>query len=1572
MSEGADSVAQICENSLTTLKVEDNPEELPPRTLTTRRPRFGTGNVPLSPYILIDGKKLRSSLALTKKSSPRRVSFPANDNLLVTGYLEPANPWKLAENVNHEDLISAYKESCIKHNTDPLEIVISQLETLDISKKNSELLNLKGQPLDPDHCEPLEEIFKRVQFNKVDLEATSLNDESSVILFDMLEYYESAKHLNISSNHGIGVHGWHACANLIRKTQCLKHLEAKDVILNEEYMNILSRALRVVCHLHVLKLENCELSGRAIITLVAALKMNTGIRELYLADNGFNFYDAIQLGSLLRFNNHIQLLDISNNNIQDEGVRDILEGLINQINEDKDGKGLSVLILWNNQLTQNSSPYFSRIITSSKTLETLNIGKNTLTDELLFVIKDALKANRILLQLGIQSTELTCDGIITLSEIIEINQVLQRIDLRNNNIQIAGMKSLCSAMKKNRSITKIDLDDKPRIKVDYLAQTLQQYSQLVAEIQVCCLENEQSRTIEENCEGSESSRHSILCSTNSRKISLTCQTLPCSLSTMISIQNNASGQSMLEPKRINGGRLRSPALSPASSPIASPIPSPSRSRFVVSRVPETSLCSANSSTSSSPDTLSLESSTYRASSASGSSRFRVSVVESANTMPLHKPIVASSEDNVTFGSNFKINTTKSTDSDETVNVFRSNLKTNNAQNTENFHNTSSNVSYLVSNKVGERCTPSAHEFANITKLTTDTHFSKATVKTQLDDSINPVTSKSKEYCDVQYNQINIPTRLGSVTSTTHVQNAENNYNEGTQDIKTSTNINKDDKSSSCIIISDKSIFTNKNHDMTNNVGSTFLNEKTELQPQINQKSCIQKHTPNLEKLLALFQHPSCFFPISQLKSRSTFQDSINSLMTRGNKFQCYLNENRDRIRDHSTENSSISQKNKSTKSFNIAQMLSLKSLTNIFPSFKFEGNLNVSEQNSKSYSKAVTEVNLLLRKECGNNLTGIQKEYTDYNNDNKQFKVCIEEQENNVSTLGNRVPKEIQSKGYIELINKDLLLPANYIVSNIAVDNCFKILNNSLLTRVSENKMIIPLSKFLDVHEYSLLKATINDVNIETIEEVLNKVNSILVKEMCDKTLTDSINFTSDSNSLFCNIMYDITNVNDMYTIKTPDKMHNLVILNLNAKGDIENNSVFNLENKQSNLACFVCNEERDCNINNKSLAYRSALKVNIGTNCLNNKVTKMHSIYNNNNNNYKKAFTNARDMSSNEVERRDICHANNNMDWQSTIVNSKSAAGILKKNLMYKDINIDFDDASTDLCTSVIYKDVTNPSRIQEVLKTFVTKDNKYLELSNIKETNVNDLLMENAMGSTFKKTDIMPIPRVYCYINFNKSVPRDLIFYIADISVGETFTKEGLSSEIIPSSYSSNAIIKTSIHDLPQVSNSCINLVIKKLQKLHKKSEASKIEGKMFSVHHNIQESTRFHKKQKLQENDDSGTDSECLSKCTEVYPIAPPKRGVSLLKKSNDTCGNPLENIYMFTKFGSNIVQRVKFTNSDAISDMTHKYLNTIKCAVATTMCSKVAANTRNNVTIEIVSDESTNVAEPSTVIHATSTK
>lgn len=127
MSEGADSVAQTCgdllehstdkgehdgeRNATATTAMQQQPPPLPPTpppppppppppsamTYTGRRPRFGTGSVPSSPYVWVDGRQLRSALAWTKKRPLRRVSFPTNDNHLVTSYLEPANPWQHGE-----------------------------------------------------------------------------------------------------------------------------------------------------------------------------------------------------------------------------------------------------------------------------------------------------------------------------------------------------------------------------------------------------------------------------------------------------------------------------------------------------------------------------------------------------------------------------------------------------------------------------------------------------------------------------------------------------------------------------------------------------------------------------------------------------------------------------------------------------------------------------------------------------------------------------------------------------------------------------------------------------------------------------------------------------------------------------------------------------------------------------------------------------------------------------------------------------------------------------------------------------------------------------------------------------------------------------------------------------------------------------------------------------------------------------------------------------------------------------------------------------------------------------------
>nr|CAD7431842.1 unnamed protein product [Timema monikensis] len=522
----------------------------------------------------------------------------------------------IAENVTRDDLLTMYGASCERHGTCPLPRVLKQLEELDLDAVRCECLNLRGEPLGPLHCECLEEVLKRLQFVSIDLENTGIDDEAATILFDMMEYYESTTRVNISGNKNIGGPGWKACANMIKKMRCLVELDARNVTLNEQYMPIFMRPIRLGTNLEILHLDNCNLTGRPIIMLAAGLKLNSSLRELYLADNSLNSSDAIQLGGLLRCNTYLQLLDISNNGVQDTGVGHILDGLIEQ----QEPGGLGVLVLWNNQLTRHASTHFARAVSRSSSLEMLNMGQNMLTNECLHVLKDSLQKNKTLLRLGMQSTHLNCEGAVALAEVIADNSIIQRIDLRENNIKIAGLMALCHSMKVNNSVTQLDLDETPKRKMENETVT-EQYHCLVTEIRGYCSRNEdllreQEDTLDETEEDTPT-RCNRLSSINTRKISLTCETL------LRHTQQLPSTRHLLaaEPRR-SGGRLRSPEPSPSPSPIPSPVPSSPRNRFHVSRVSD-----FGSNTSLSSTSPSMSSSPTRFFSSPSTSRFRVTVVE---------------------------------------------------------------------------------------------------------------------------------------------------------------------------------------------------------------------------------------------------------------------------------------------------------------------------------------------------------------------------------------------------------------------------------------------------------------------------------------------------------------------------------------------------------------------------------------------------------------------------------------------------------------------------------------------------------------------------------------------------------------------------------------------------------------------------------------------------------------------------------------------------------------------------------------------------------------------------------
>ncbi|XP_061136785.1 protein phosphatase 1 regulatory subunit 37 [Syngnathus typhle] len=415
------------------------------------------------------------------KPSGKRVTFPSDDDI-VSGAVEPKDPWRHAQNATVDDILSSYKQACLKLNCKPIPKVLKQIqELIDLTQRN-ECLDLKGEKLDYKACESLEEVLKRVQFKVINLEQTNLDEDGASALFDMIEYYESATHLNISFNKHIGTRGWQAAAHMMRKTSSLQYLDARNTPLLDHSAPFVARALRISGSLAVLHLENAGLSGRPLMMLATALKMNMNLRELYLADNKLNgLQDSAQLGNLLKFNYNIQILDLRNNHILDSGLAYVCEGLKEQ------RKGLVTLVLWNNQLTHNGMGYLAAALPCTQSLETLNLGHNSVGNEGVHKLKDGLIANRSVLRLGLASTKVSCEGAVAVAEFIAESPRLLRLDLRENEIKTGGLMALSLALKVNTSLLRLDLDREP--KKETVKSFIETQRALLGEIQNGCKRN---------------------------------------------------------------------------------------------------------------------------------------------------------------------------------------------------------------------------------------------------------------------------------------------------------------------------------------------------------------------------------------------------------------------------------------------------------------------------------------------------------------------------------------------------------------------------------------------------------------------------------------------------------------------------------------------------------------------------------------------------------------------------------------------------------------------------------------------------------------------------------------------------------------------------------------------------------------------------------------------------------------------------------------------------------------------------------------------------------------------------
>ncbi|KAG9268906.1 protein phosphatase 1 regulatory subunit 37-like [Astyanax mexicanus] len=410
----------------------------------------------------------------------KRVSFPPDEEM-VSGFAESRDTLRDGDSLTLAEIILAYKQSCLKHGVEPNPKTLHQIQEITCLSSRAKCLDLKGVHLDYRSCESLEEILKSVQFNLINLQGAELEENGASSLMEMMLYYESATHLDISSSSSMGVSGWQALSWLLRQSGCLWRLDACNIPLLEFPAQALSKAL-LSSRLTVLHLENTCLSGKPLFTLVGALKKNAALQELYLCDNELNSYqDAMQLGELLKYNRTLRTIDLGNNAVSDSGLEELCDGLR------VEKSGLRTLVLSNNQITHHGMTHLKSVLPFLRTLETLDLSKNNLENQGVHMLKEPLMMNRSITQLSLAAVGITCEGAVVLAEVLAESRVLQTVDVRQNRVLTAGLMALALALRINHSVLRLDLDQNPKEEKDEFLIEIQKT--LLSRISELCAAN---------------------------------------------------------------------------------------------------------------------------------------------------------------------------------------------------------------------------------------------------------------------------------------------------------------------------------------------------------------------------------------------------------------------------------------------------------------------------------------------------------------------------------------------------------------------------------------------------------------------------------------------------------------------------------------------------------------------------------------------------------------------------------------------------------------------------------------------------------------------------------------------------------------------------------------------------------------------------------------------------------------------------------------------------------------------------------------------------------------------------
>ncbi|XP_072553204.1 ribonuclease inhibitor-like isoform X2 [Salminus brasiliensis] len=335
---------------------------------------------------------------------------------------------------------------------------------------------------------------------KAELDKCSVTDKSCSVLASVLRSVNSLKDLNLTENNledsGVkelsgGLKSEHckletlslefcaltdkSCSDLalvLRSVNSLKELNLSENKLQDSGVKKLSEGLKSEhCKLETLRLNTCNLTETSCSDLASVLRSVNSLKDLNLTENklwdsgvkelsgglksehckletlslercSLTDKSCSDLASVLRSVKSLKDLNLSENNLQDSGVKKLSEGLKSEHCK------LETLSLERCALTDKSCSDLASVLSSVNSLKDLNLSNNNLRNSGVEKLSEGLKSEHCKLEtLSLERCALTEESCSDLASVLSSVNSLKDLNLSENNLQDSGVKKLSEGLK---------------------------------------------------------------------------------------------------------------------------------------------------------------------------------------------------------------------------------------------------------------------------------------------------------------------------------------------------------------------------------------------------------------------------------------------------------------------------------------------------------------------------------------------------------------------------------------------------------------------------------------------------------------------------------------------------------------------------------------------------------------------------------------------------------------------------------------------------------------------------------------------------------------------------------------------------------------------------------------------------------------------------------------------------------------------------------------------------------------------------------------------------------------------